>query len=1563
MKTSLITTVLVVWVSWLLPPASAPAAEGLLLLDHATRPPTSCARFEVLEESAAGLLVRFHLDALQREDRDVDGGKYTALSLPGGGLVGAVGQPARPTLATLIRVPAGMVARAEVLHRETRTLPDIKLAPVPPQDGIPFLDAACYGPAARTSGEIAVQMGHPAIYLGQPVTSVRVDPVLYDPQHRTVEVATRLDVRIHFEPGARGVQSRRAQGVLPLSHRRQLGRAVLNADRTDKSTANGDDPGTYLVITHPAATGIIAPLVQWRQRQGYNVIVTSTAEIGPTAGNIQAYIQDIYDTVEPRLAYVVLVGDATGSLQVPAFTEGVSGYNGETDHYYTTLDGDDYLSDIHIGRLTAGNATELTNIVQKIVGYEVDPPEGEDGHWFRRASLVGDPASSGMTTIYVNQWLKGQLLNLGFAEVDTIWDGNYPTLMYNSLNQGASVFGYRGFYAVSNFSQGHIMSLGNGGKLPFAVLPTCDSGSFRTIANAHSEAFLRSPGGGAVGAIGLSTLGTHTRYNNCLYNGIWEGALNSGDHHLGAALSRGKLELYNNYDISEPASAQTWTTWANLMGDPATDLWLAVPATFEVQHPASLPSGASTLEVVVLSGGSPVPGARVALTQTGAARSVARTDDDGRVLLEASGAAAGTLQVTVTMHNHRPYLGQVALGPVAQHVQVAAHQFSEDLPADGLFSPAEMVNLSCALTNLGSEMVAGVTARLRSDDPLVSILDDDDSFGDLEPGQTLWGSTGFQVQIDAAAEDGHRLELEVVAQDGDQEWASPLFLEVTAPAFRAQLVDWQGSPGGAWPLVLSLENIGGLGSEAGSATLTTSSPWLLVDDDSGQFAALAPGQSTDCSADPFSLIIDPRCPPGHVASLLVQLNVGQGMVREVPLQLTIGTASSTDPLGPDAYGYIALDDRDTGYRDAPVFDWVEINPHQGGPGTDLGLTDFHYEGDDTEIIDLPFPFTFYGQSFARISVCSNGWIAMGASPMVSFRNWAIPSAGSPDGMIAAFWDNLVQTSVENVYGWHDEAGGRFIIEWFQSRNPQNGDSTFQIILHDPATHPTATGDGKILIQYLEVHNSDAQNGYATVGIQNLSGDDGLGYTYWNNYPAAASHLLDQRAILFLPEPEVLPTTCTISPESWTLEMAPGRIQDLDILIANDGNPDSELPFWVEKVDPFGPDAAGKNMEGSTLFLVEDGYPIGEVVDLQFGVSVASPDNEYLAQVTMDFPPAVKVLGATDLIYSGVQSLAFQGEPGPGAHLEWHEGFITRDHTAYTTISLDFTNMSGNLEIPFTLIGDFFGGEPHEISGTLLVIPAGEEIVILSPNGGETLPEGRSVRVDFLAGGGQVQDLALDLDRNNGNGWERLAENIPAADGRVNWVVTGPLATGCRMRLMDMDDPEIFDLTDGTFTIGRDLTWLSVSPREGRVPGGQSAAIQLRIDTTDLVPGEYAVDAVVFQMATGRTVIPVRLNVLDPSDIPPALPLLTRLEPNHPNPFNPRTTIRFSLEQEGPACLKVFDASGRLVRTLVEGNLPRGRHQAVWRGRDNQQRRVPSGVYFYLLETAAGKDVRKMTLVK
>lgn len=105
-----------------------------------------------------------------------------------------------------------------------------------------------------------------------------------------------------------------------------------------------------------------------------------------------------------------------------------------------------------------------------------------------------------------------------------------------------------------------------------------------------------------------------------------------------------------------------------------------------------------------------------------------------------------------------------------------------------------------------------------------------------------------------------------------------------------------------------------------------------------------------------------------------------------------------------------------------------------------------------------------------------------------------------------------------------------------------------------------------------------------------------------------------------------------------------------------------------------------------------------------------------------------------------------------------------------------------------------------------------------------------------------------------------------------------------------------------------------------------------------------------------------LNPLSPvSDDTPIK--LFELAQNHPNPFNPVTSIKYSVAQAGHVELAIYDLSGRKIRTLVSESRVAGKHAVTWDGTDAAGNGVPSGMYFYRYISGGESVARKMTLVK
>ena len=101
----------------------------------------------------------------------------------------------------------------------------------------------------------------------------------------------------------------------------------------------------------------------------------------------------------------------------------------------------------------------------------------------------------------------------------------------------------------------------------------------------------------------------------------------------------------------------------------------------------------------------------------------------------------------------------------------------------------------------------------------------------------------------------------------------------------------------------------------------------------------------------------------------------------------------------------------------------------------------------------------------------------------------------------------------------------------------------------------------------------------------------------------------------------------------------------------------------------------------------------------------------------------------------------------------------------------------------------------------------------------------------------------------------------------------------------------------------------------------------------------------------------------PVSIVIALPEALALGQNYPNPFNPTTTIVFELPEAQSVQLYLYNLNGQKVVTLASGHYAAGVHQVVWDGHDDQGRRVTSGIYYYVMQTAEHRLMKKLLFTK
>lgn len=917
-----------------------------------------------------------------------------------------------------------------------------------------------------------------------------------------------------------------------------------------RPSASSSEEGSYLIITAPEFASQVEPLAAWKREKGHVVSVVTTTETGVTKEEIRTYIGEQYHNAEIPPEYVILVGDID---QIPTF--GISG--NVTDLPYTLQDGDDFLPDLHVGRLSAQNPEKAELIVAKILRHEKDPFREDGGAWMTRGIAVATN-SNATTPVSVSSWCRRRMLEAGFSTVDSafVFQGQHHGQVLPLYNAGASLVTYRGWAAAERGWAGQfttdqqVPQITNTWKLPVVFSFVCANNKFDTN-ECFGEALLRSGTlanpKGAVGFIGNSEHWSHTRFNDAAAIGAFTGIHSGGARKLGDILNSIKLYILSQYPLEIPFSTDAGESVEfyfyiyGLQGDPDMELRIGTQKEISVTHPSAVSLGSNLLQVAVTEAGGPVPvaGARVGVIQGDALLGCAWTDESGNASVPMSPVQGSTpIRITVTGTDLIPYQGEAEarndLGYVALDALVIEDNGSGQSIGNGdaVPNPGETLQLRVTLKNQGAASVGAGQAILTSLG-VGSVVTGTVDFSALPPGGSAQTINPFVVSIPALAEDGAEAVFRLSAVTGGTTSESDIRLTVTGPALRLEEFHLAAGefvpPGEESDLSVMVRNEGSIAASGVTAVLRSMNTELMtVVDSTAAYGDLSVGASAS-NPTPLRVRASGTAAPGQAAAFKLILTSAAGAVSETPFSLPLGEVNSTAPLGPDAHGYWAYDNADTDYPDtAPLYEWIECSPAYGGSGTRISLQD-----NRTTVVNLPFPFVFYGQTYNRVRISDNGWIALDTSvDLLDFYNWSLPSPYGCGARICPFWDNLDPAKAVNnvpvgdgIYTFNDAENHRFVVEWSRLGNTdQSGvDSplifkdlqTFQVILYDPAVWPsTGSDDGIIQFQYKQILNIDSGRTWATVGIENEAKDDALQCTYSNVYAPTAAPLSAGQAIRF-----------------------------------------------------------------------------------------------------------------------------------------------------------------------------------------------------------------------------------------------------------------------------------------------------------------------------------------------------------------------------------------------------------------------------------------------------------------
>ncbi|MDD3534808.1 MAG: C25 family cysteine peptidase [Candidatus Cloacimonetes bacterium] len=1116
--------------------------------------------YRILQRDSQGMKIQFHLPEYRLSELQAAGKSFQKIELAEAHYLAETGLPELPLFNTYIAIPAQGGISLEVQNSQMSVLSGIN--PYPVQDASLPETARSF---SYSEGFYRGQGQYPANFVSHSapmllrelrIVNISISPFVYDAATGELCVRQKIELRVNYTNDASSNELPAEPQFLSAAFAKTYESFILNfEDYRHLLLAN--TPPRYLIIhgntTDNTFLNALNAYVLWKRQKGADVDIATTAtnSAGSSTSSIQTYIRNRYNNSATRPDYVVLIGDTSGSFTIPCF----SNNGGSTDYPYSFMNTGDILGDVFIGRISVENSSQFLVMLNKVFLYEKDI-NIDTASWLNHHLLVANYYYSGISTIYISKYIKEMALEINpeatFTELYTPNFNENVSSVNNALNQGIGFYSFRGYIDFSPPSDG---SISNSYKLPHAVLTTCGTGNYSGTSETETITRMGTTAApkGSVTAIGMATSSTHTTFNNVLHGGFFEGVFVRGMRTMGEGLLHGKLYMNEIFGVSSPTNVEKFTHWCNLIGDPTMEVFVKVPDSFQIATIPNIPVGLSLLDVAVKnSAGNPVEGASVVLSQGANILSRGYTDAEGNVILVLPASmSAGAAILTIHSHDFKPLQHNIQIQNTATLVP-ASMVVDDSIEGNnnGIVNGGETVNLYFGLRNTGSSPLNRVGGVLYTESPWVQILQGHVSYPSIPAGGSATPNSPLVISVAPDTPHNTMLRLHLLLDNsmgGIYDVSEFLPVESALAQYISYAVIDNANavldPGETARLSISIKNIGAATQQNLFGELISDNDLLEVVDDSAFFGNFGINSTVNCNNDNFQVFCRTPTLPGMLMPLRLRLYTAGGFEQIVPFNLEIGTVSQQHPLGPDSYGYVIYDWTDTAYSEAPVYEWVEIAPNAGGMGTALAINDPYTstEGDQVgaqslAVVNLPFAFQFYGRLYDVITVCSNGFIALGETGNAEFRNFRLPGAMGPSPMIAPFWDDLATHSGSSISYWFDRPNRRFIVEWYNMRNGYNGSSpeTFQVILYDQNYYYSSLGDGPIKFQYHTFNNVDAQSGnrhgnYSTIGIEDHSGTRGLEYTFNNIYPTAAAPLSSGKALYITNNPSMYDAPATLAP--------------------------------------------------------------------------------------------------------------------------------------------------------------------------------------------------------------------------------------------------------------------------------------------------------------------------------------------------------------------------------------------------------------------------------------------------
>ena len=1523
---------------------------------------------------------------------------YSRLSMEGTRASKTPGAPALPVEYLRFVIPSDARVADLVVSIEELELPgSYRVAPAQPE--VPVGETPRW--VAEDASIYQSDRPYPAVrveYLGDGflggfrIATVAIHPLQYTPRSGRLVLATNISVELELESDADRSQPRLRMTANSRELYRSLVESLVENPWEVEGKLSGVDvvdgvgeegflprytpslegsPVEYVIITSDEFEPYFQPLADWKTKKGVPTVIRTVSWIeenypGGTDATerIRYFIQDAYESWGTTF---FLIGGDTNIVPVRySWSMYYDGWDVSSDLYYSDLDGNwdldgdskfgegyagvaspgdsiDLYPDVFVGRAPAASAVEVETFVTKILGYEKNP----DPLFAARSLYMAE-------VLFPYDWEPGQytitdgaehivepVLPLIPPEVHVVrlyqnymqYPGSYPLTResaMDSLNVGYNITAHvgHGNKDILRCSKNNYITvqdvdgLVNGtDKSGLLWMLNCTTAAIEF--DCISEHFMNNPNGGSAFVFGTTRFCFPTTVKEYFYE--WHRLLYSGVERAGVVCAMCKIPFIaqSSYDNTD-----RWTQMSYLLlGDPESRLWTKRPVALSVVHDSSAPLGPTDLTVTVIDPAA-VDSAYVCVAKDGEVYSTGHTNASGQVVLSFTPQTTGTLTITVTARNHYPYEDTIEVTSSAgAHLTLRSMEVNDDAlggsdgNANGNAEAGETVELDVTVGNGGLTDATGVTATLSTEDPYVTLVDDAESLGVVGASGQVAYDAAFVVSIADSCPNKRDVELTLQFDEPARgSWTDSYTLRVLRPILTQLHNDYDdgddGVPevGETVTLTIDVLNEGNGDADAVSGVLRYPTSAVTISDSTDTWGDVSAGSVVSGQAG-FVFTVDSTITQEF--ELVLTDEDGKTWTHSfdaakpaMPVGLDGRVKATTvylmwNPVADlDLWGY------NVNRTDDPFGTFEQVNSavvERISYYEDAGLDEnqvyfYHVTAVDSSGNE--------STGSATLEISTNppalaGWPLMGGEAM-----YGSPAAADVD----LDGDLEVLVGSGEIYGWHHtgveilDGDGDPRTEGVLAADGTGGyRSSIALGQLDSDPYPeivaAAWGDvGAVGSPTYEIWAWNAEDGTPLGGDWPAT----MNKFCWAT-PALAD--LDHDGLDEVIVPCANGYLYVLRPDGSGFLNPDGTFATLHAAwsYGSAAVADLDQDHDLEIIVPSRSDSVYCfNPDGSAV----PGWPVNLGADARTSVAVGDVNNNGLTEV---------VVGSNN---DKIWLLSGEGQVFPN----WPVTCVQNDDFASSPALADLDG-DGDLEIlmtssdakvhvwtwegdvypgawPQIMVGGDGGGQRGSVSVGNIDTDAEMEIVAGSSNG---KVYGFDSNGDALAGWPIQTDAEVfsspTLDDLDG-------------DGDVEVIVSG------------MDGMVYIWDTGGSYADGDGVEWGNYRHNNRRT-GHYNYELEVG------VPGDGS------WSVTGA-----------------------KLDQNVPNPFNPVTTIAYTVPDAGADIdLAVFNIAGVRVTTLVSGKVPGGRSSVVWDGTDSGGEAVASGVYLVRLTAENASLTRKVVLLK